>query len=226
MSTDVLSLSNRNYDDPWHRLYWTVPAAIAIWFAILWSFSIFMGNPSERLPDPPAVDAQIVEIPEPAPPSVKSLPVKQSQPKAEPQPAIPQPSLEKAPPPKPEANPVEEPNNIPTPTSPKVEATPAPQEPPHVANNVKPYAGARAISQPIPQIPEELRQDALSTSAVARFHVAPDGTTTAELIKPTPNPKLNRLLLTTLKNWRFFPAMKDGKPVASTEEIVIKIQVK
>ena len=77
----------------------------------------------------------------------------------------------------------------------------------------------------MPQIPDELRQDALSTSAIARFHVATDGTATVELVKPTPNPRLNRLLLDTLKNWRFFPAIKDGKPVDSTQEISIKVNV-
>jgi len=139
---------------------------------------------------------------------------------------VPQPSLEKAPPPKLETQPVEVPKNVAAPTPPKEDIAPAKQEPVPAPSNATPYISARAISQPIPQIPDELRQDALNTSAVARFHVAPDGTTTAELVKPTPNPKLNRLLLNTLKNWRFFPAMKDGKPVESTQEIVIKIEVK
>ena len=70
-----------------------------------------------------------------------------------------------------------------------------------------------------------LRQEAVNTSATVRFHVAADGTATVELSKPTQNLRLNRLLLDTLKNWRFFPAMKDGKPVASVEELVIKIDV-
>jgi len=29
-----------------------------------------------------------------------------------------------------------------------------------------------------------------------------------------------------LKNWRFFPAVRGGKPVESTEEILIRIDVK
>jgi periplasmic protein TonB len=77
----------------------------------------------------------------------------------------------------------------------------------------------------MPQIPDELRGEALEATAMARFHVAPDGSATVELAKPTPNPRLNHLLLNTLKNWRFFPAMKDGQPVASIEEIAIHIQV-
>ncbi|MGO9443583.1 MAG: energy transducer TonB [Thiobacillaceae bacterium] len=77
----------------------------------------------------------------------------------------------------------------------------------------------------MPQIPDELRDEALEATAMARFHVAADGSATVELAKPTPNPRLNHLLLNTLKNWRFFPAMKDGQPVSSIEEIAIHIQV-
>jgi protein TonB len=220
MPSSVLSFSNWELDTPWRRLYWTLPAAVIIWLVILWSFAVFMSDTTKRLPEPPPVDAQLVEISEPPQTLAPSTP-KQTRPLAEP-PTVPQPSLEKEPPTKPETKPVEEA----APTPPKEDKPPVKPEPVQVPNNAQPYTSARAISQPIPQIPDELRQDALSTSAVARFHVAPDGTTTAELVKPTPNPKLNRLLLNTLKNWRFFPAMKDGKPVESTQEIVIKIQVK
>ena len=66
----------------------------------------------------------------------------------------------------------------------------------------------------------------MNEAATARFHIAADGSATAELIKPTQNPRLNRLLLDTLKNWKFFPAMKAGKPVASVEDMVIRVKVK
>jgi hypothetical protein len=33
-------------------------------------------------------------------------------------------------------------------------------------------------------------------------------------------------LLDSLKKWRFMPAIKSGIPVASTEEILVKIEVK
>jgi protein TonB len=78
----------------------------------------------------------------------------------------------------------------------------------------------------MPQIPDELREAAFSSTALARFHIAADGSATVELAKPTPNPRLNLILLDSLKKWRFIPAIKNGKPVASTEEIVVKIEVK
>ena len=46
------------------------------------------------------------------------------------------------------------------------------------------------------------------------------------LVTPTSDPELNRVLLETLKRWRFFPALQEGKPVASTVDIRIPISVR
>ena len=66
----------------------------------------------------------------------------------------------------------------------------------------------------------------MNVTAVARFEIAEDGTSSVTLIKPTQNPRLNRLLLDSLKNWRFTPALKDGKPVATSEDKVIRVNVR
>ena len=87
-------------------------------------------------------------------------------------------------------------------------------------------SGARAIVRPMPEIPDDLREEAFNFTALARFHVAADGSAKVELARPTPNPRLNRILLESLTKWRFMPAIKNGKPVASTEEIAVKIEVK
>ncbi len=86
--------------------------------------------------------------------------------------------------------------------------------------------GARAIIRPMPQIPDDLRDEAFNFTALARFRIAVDGTAEVELAKATPNPRLNRILLDSLRKWLFMPAIKNGKPVASTEEIVVKLEVK
>jgi protein TonB len=212
MSTDTYK-----NDSPWRRLPWTLPAALALLGAALWAIAYFTGKPVERLPEPPSIEAQVIEIPAPAiskPPEQKRTPP--STPQAPPQHA--QPSI------MPHTSQEQKSAAAPTlalPTAPSQSKT-ASDAP---ATNLASSSGAQAIVRPMPQIPDELRQDALSTSAIARFHVATDGTATVELVKPTPNPRLNRLLLDTLKNWRFFSAMKDGKPVDSTQEISIKVNV-
>jgi protein TonB len=220
MSTDTLII-----DSPWHRLRWTLPSALLIGIVALWAIAYFTGKTDDRLPEPPAVEAQIIELPSPVasrPPAERKVPpVQPPQPLKPGIDKIPTPIREK--PPTPAATPPMPAAPIAPPNPPKV---PAKEAPPLASTGMTGNSGAQAILKPMPQIPDELRQDALSATAIARFHVAADGTATVELVNPTPNPRLNRLLLDTLKNWRFFPSMKDGKPVASTQEISIKIDVK
>jgi periplasmic protein TonB len=86
--------------------------------------------------------------------------------------------------------------------------------------------GARAIYSPLPEIPESLRRRTLELVAVARFRVAANGSAQVELTQPTSEPELNQALLASLRRWRFFPAMQDGKPAASAVEIRIPISVR
>jgi TonB family protein len=85
---------------------------------------------------------------------------------------------------------------------------------------------ARAIYQPMPEIPDALRHRNVELVAIARFRVGADGKAEVELVQSTPEPSLNRALLERLKAWRFFPAMASGKPVASVIEIRIPISVR
>jgi protein TonB len=86
--------------------------------------------------------------------------------------------------------------------------------------------GARALYKPLPEIPDALRHRSIDVVALARFKVAADGSAQVELIEPTSDPDLNRALLDSLKRWRFFPAMQNGKPVASSVDIRIPVSVK
>ena len=85
---------------------------------------------------------------------------------------------------------------------------------------------ARAIFKPLPDLPEDLRRQKIEVVAVARFEVAPDGTSVVELVQPTNDPALNRNLMDALRRWRFFPAIEEGRPVASSVEIRIPISVR
>jgi periplasmic protein TonB len=86
-------------------------------------------------------------------------------------------------------------------------------------------SGARAMYAPTPTIPDDMREDTFSTVAVARFKVSPEGNVNVTLIQPTPNPRLNQILLETLKQWKFFPAMKDGIAINSEFDVRIPIAV-
>jgi len=86
--------------------------------------------------------------------------------------------------------------------------------------------GARALYRPMPDIPEELRHRELTVVAMARFQVAADGSVTVTLLQATADPRLNAALMSALQKWRFFPAMDNGRPIASTIEIRIPIEVR
>ena len=108
-----------------------------------------------------------------------------------------------------------------------VPATPAPGvQTPSSAPPGGGQMGARAVYKPMPEIPDALRRRSLELVALARFKVAADGSAQVELIEPTSEPDLNRALLDALKRWRFFPAMQDGKAVASSVDIRIPVSVK
>jgi len=84
---------------------------------------------------------------------------------------------------------------------------------------------ARAIFQPMPEIPPELRRQAMHLVAVVEFAIAPDGTAQAVLREATPDPALNRVLIAAFARWRFFPALEQGKPIASTLTLRVPISV-
>jgi periplasmic protein TonB len=180
-------------------------------------------SPPESFPAEPRVAQPLPATPAPQDPEPAVVPDTRSPPIARGKPSLPAPrraSLQKSAPA----------GRAPTPSSPVAgpsvppSLAPAPSvvsAPPNGGN-----IGARAIYQPLPTIPEELRRRAIDLVAMARFHVAVDGSAEVELIQPTPDAVLNRALLDALSRWRFFPAIEDGKPHASTIDIRIPIEVR
>jgi periplasmic protein TonB len=84
---------------------------------------------------------------------------------------------------------------------------------------------ARPLLQPLPVLPDDLREYAYQAIALARFTIHADGSVDVVLTKPTQIPRLNQLLLATLRNWRFFPAMKNGHPVESEQDVRVHFNV-
>ncbi|HYS67633.1 MAG TPA: energy transducer TonB [Paraburkholderia sp.] len=84
---------------------------------------------------------------------------------------------------------------------------------------------ARSISQPLPELPGDLREQAYQTIATARFVIHVDGSVDVELIKPTPNPRLNQILLQALRKWRYSPAIQGGHPVETRQDVRVHFNV-
>lgn len=198
--------------------------AALLWAMLFLGFAQILRHPAP--PPPRAIDAKIVVLPTP-PPVQTSHPerpraVAERAPRPMPRPR-----------PRPEAHPHPVPHvlvhratvSVAVPAPPP--QTPSPTAPIGTRNQLAGggVMGARAIYRPDPVIPDDLREHALNVVAVARFQVAVDGTATVELVQATAVPELNEVLLETLRTWRFFPAIQDGKPVVSMLDIRIPVQI-
>ncbi len=92
-------------------------------------------------------------------------------------------------------------------------------------SNSQESGAARVVAQPLPDLPDDLREDGYQFIAVARFVIHADGTFNVELIKPTPNPRLNQILIATLHKWRFVPATEAGHPIESRQDVRVHFNV-
>jgi periplasmic protein TonB len=229
-------------DEPARRLLWIVPLSIAVWIFLLSIFSLILARPAVPHEEQTPIEARLVEIPKdvgglqgngggvlhpaaPAIPHPKAAPVvKPHMKKVAPLPPV-----------------IRSPEGIE-----KNTAAPGVEEKPGSSTGSTSESGesgssdtgegegggigtdtvgARAIYAPTPVIPDDLREDVIQTEAVARFNVTFDGVSEVTLEKPTSNPRLNQVLLDTLKQWKFFPAVKNGVAIPSTFEVRIPISV-
>ncbi|HTF32886.1 MAG TPA: TonB family protein [Myxococcota bacterium] len=212
-------------DSPWQRLPWTLPGAILVSFALLLVFLQVIAGPARPGVRTAPLDARIVELPSPSVPQEAP-----HEPVTVPKP--PEPTLHRREHvrPAPAAHPVKPPEeSAQSKASESAESAAVPSEAAAQPPATRLGGGklsARALFKPLPDLPEDLRHQKIEVVAVARFEVAADGSSVVELVQPTDNPALNRNLIEALRRWRFFPAIEEGRPVASSVEIRIPISVR
>jgi periplasmic protein TonB len=229
-------------DEPARRLIWIIPLSIAVWAALLGVFSLVLTRTAVQREESTPIEAQLVEIPKEVGglqgnggalhPSAPAIPHPKAVPKPHPiahvKKAAPLPPVIRSPY-----------------GTEKSTAAPGVEEKPGASAGSTSESsesgsdtgegggggigtdtvGAHAIYAPTPVIPDDLREDVIQTEAVARFNVSFDGTSEVTLEKPTSSPRLNQVLLDTLKQWKFFPAVKNGVAIPSTFEVRIPISV-
>ena len=232
-------------DEPTRRLLWVVPLAIAIWAILLSAFSLIL----MRTKAPPAelqpIEARLIDIPKvPAGlqgnggavhPSAPAIPHPKAAPIVKPHPAVHAKKVAPLPPvirspygteKSTEAPSVEEAPGASTGTATESGASSGSGTGEGGGGGIgTDTVGAHAIYAPTPVIPDDLREEAMQTEAVARFNVSFDGICEVTLEKPTSSPRLNQVLLDTLRQWKFFPAVKNGVAIASSFEVRIPITV-
>ncbi|CAE6692785.1 TonB family protein [Paraburkholderia aspalathi] len=229
-------------DSPRIRIALAVLVALVVWIGFLFQLGSWLGtSPSVRVPDKP-LEMRVVELDPPKAPVAHTspAPVAPEKPRqaADPRPRVSaRASTTPSVPSKPDVRSVQSvapAQSAPTTQEPK----PAAEPPARAAGpaseeraNATPSAAssgevtAHAIAQPLPELPDDLRDQAYQTVATARFAIHVDGSVDVELIKPTANPRLNQILLETLRKWRFFPAMQAGHPVESRQDIRVHFNV-
>jgi periplasmic protein TonB len=228
-------------DAPGWRLTIAAVLALTVWSAFLTALTQALSS-ADSEPAPRPLDARLVILPKPPTPEPVSAPPSQ------PVQPLPSPSASHAHlvaqrPARPPAMPKETSSPSRAPVTPAAESSvresalppatndatnrnPAPAAAAQpVASTANADAPARPIEQPLPDIPEDLREFAFKAVALARFTVHINGSVDVELVKPTANPRLNQLVLQTLRSWRFFPAMKNGQPVQSEQDIRIHLNI-
>jgi periplasmic protein TonB len=247
----VTETAVRFRDDPWPRLRWLVPAALGLTLVSQMAFLSLLRPPASPPTVPRRLDIQVIELPaptppaaaRPAPPERRSLPPPRRLDAPSPRPVL-APSEPRIEVPRAPAPPVaEEPvtpalaATVPVPPAPSppsaapatrvpLTALPPSRGPQDATPGGTDSMSARAIHKPMPEIPEALRRRTIDLVAVARFRVDATGRAQVELVEPTPDPDLNRALLESLERWRFFPATRAGRPVASTIDVRIPVSVK
>ncbi len=226
-------------DDQRWRLLWIVPLSLALWFAILEGFARVLEQTTPPPTESTPVEAQIVELPPQANPSgATAHPAAAAPPRPleKPKPVVrhhPMPRHHEAvrpPSPSGTAKPAERPHEASPPASPATAGGP-----PTSHGSAAPagsgvkfgggVSGARAVYAPTPAIPDDLRDQPIDTVAIAHFLVRADGTDVVLLSQPTSLPELNRVLIDTLKQWRFFPAVRNGVAIDSEFDVRIPITV-
>ncbi len=81
------------------------------------------------------------------------------------------------------------------------------------------------IFNPLPVIPSNLRTHGYSTYVRVEFFVSRDASFTSKLLSSTGYDELDRVVIDTLKKWKFSPATMDGQPVNGTLKLRIQFSV-
>ncbi len=234
-------------DQPWRRLVWIAPLSVAIWTALLLGFALLLKQTAPPLPEMKPIEARIVELPPVVGglrggPAAAPHPVAPAPPKSKPHVEVRRKVIAKPHPHKERMVPEAPPSVAGTQKAPAESSNAASKAAPGESNESaaappgkegtgsgsgpgSDSLGARAIYSPVPKIPDELRDTAFEAVAVAHFEVSYDGNVKVILAKPTPDPRLNQILLDTLQQWRFFPAMKGGVAIDSAFDVRIPISV-
>ena len=223
--------SHKDWDRPLQRLPLTIGLAFNVALALLWFFGHLLNHPV-IVEDSKPIEAEFIELNE-AKKSIALEPkVEKIVPLSSPISAAPSTPIQTPTPPS-DIPVVSAPISAPIDKSPEPTKSPEPMPPAAITKSETPptkntpikntllsggHTGAQKLISPNPSI-DEFCDKPFKYILSVRFHIGIDGIANLDIITPSPNLKLNRSILEQLKKWRFFPAMSEGKPIASDLDI-------
>ncbi|HNB21306.1 MAG TPA: energy transducer TonB [Candidatus Melainabacteria bacterium] len=92
-------------------------------------------------------------------------------------------------------------------------------------SEVAKYADALAIECPQPEIPASLHEECYKSCCLARFSINHEGKHEVSIISSSGSDEVDEIALSTLRRWKFKPAMLNGKPVQSVRKIKVEFEV-
>jgi protein TonB len=87
------------------------------------------------------------------------------------------------------------------------------------------FVEAQVVSNPAPVIPEAMHENCFKSCCIARFMIGADGKSKVKLLSSSGSDEIDDITVQTLRQWKFKPAMLDGKPVASTRRIKVEFEI-
>lgn len=84
---------------------------------------------------------------------------------------------------------------------------------------------AKILDAPTPEIPGEFQSEAFKSAVTARFQIGADARVAVQLLDSSGNEEIDRLVLNTLKKWKFQPATVDDEPVPSSRRLRVELEV-
>jgi hypothetical protein len=93
------------------------------------------------------------------------------------------------------------------------------------AQEAETFKQAEILSSPEPVISSELKEECMCKFCVARFKIDHRAKTVVELLTSSGCPEVDDITLSTLRSWKFRPAMRGSEPVPSTRKIRVEFVV-
>lgn len=84
---------------------------------------------------------------------------------------------------------------------------------------------AKILNSPEPEIPAEYKDEAFKSSVIARFNIGADGKFEVKILDSSGNEDIDKIVISTLKKWKFQAATVDEKPVASTRKLKVELEI-